>query len=75
MPGAIGNARGVDLNSANEQELANVGGIGNERAHDIVQHRPFRSWEEVKRIPGFSDTLVSDLQQAGATLGGDSRSR
>jgi DNA uptake protein ComE-like DNA-binding protein len=66
---AIGDAKGVDLNSASEEELENVGGLGRERARRIVQNRPFRSWDEVKRIEGFSDKLVADLQNAGATIG------
>ncbi len=73
MPGAIGDANGIDLNSASEQDLARVGGIGQERARRIVDARPFRSWDDLKRVEGFSDTLVNDLRQAGATLGGSSR--
>jgi len=69
MSSAIGNANNVDLNSASEQELENVGGLGRERARRIVQSRPLNSWDDVKRIEGFSDGLVEDLRQAGATLG------
>ncbi len=69
MPGAIGDAKGVDLNSASEQELEQVGGLGRERARRIIQQRPIRSWDDVKRIEGFSDKLVQDLQQAGARIG------
>ncbi len=50
MPGAIGNAGGVDLNSASEQELECVGGLGRERAQRIIQQRPFNSWDDVKKI-------------------------
>ncbi len=67
--GAIGKASGVDLNSADEQDLERVGGLGRERARRIVENRPFDSWDDVKRIEGFGDTLVSDLQKAGATIG------
>ncbi len=71
MPGAIGDANGVDLNTASEQELERVGGLGQDRARRIVQQRPFQSWEDVKnKIEGFSDKLVEDLKQAGATIGG-----
>ncbi len=70
MPGAIGDAGGVDLNTANEQELERVGGLGRERAQRIVQSRPFSSWDDVKKIEGFSDKLVQDLRQAGARIGG-----
>jgi DNA uptake protein ComE-like DNA-binding protein len=73
MSGAIGDARNIDLNSSSEQELANVGGIGSQRARSIVENRPFRDWEDLKRVEGFSDTLVNDLRQSGATLGSQSR--
>lgn len=69
MPGAIGEARGVDLNTASVEELERVGGIGRERAERIVRERPFNSWEDLKRIEGFSDKLINDLREAGATLG------
>ncbi len=67
--GAIGKASGVDLNSADEQELETVGGLGRERARRIIENRPFNSWDDVKRIEGFGDTLVNDLQRAGAMIG------
>jgi DNA uptake protein ComE-like DNA-binding protein len=68
MASAIGDAKGVNLNSASPEELDRVGGLGQERARRIVESRPFRSWDDLKRVEGFSDTLVNDLKQAGATL-------
>ena len=68
MSNAIGNARGIDLNSASEQDLERVGGLGRERAQRIVQSRPFNNWDDVKRIEGFSGKLIEDLRSAGATL-------
>lgn len=74
MPGAIGDANGVDLNSASRDELERVGGLGRERAQRIIESRPLRNWDDVRRIEGFSDKLVQDLRQAGARVGGsDSR--
>ena len=71
MPGAIGDANGVDLNTASQDQLEQVGGLGKERARQIIEARPLNSWEDVKRIEGFSDTLVNDLRQAGARVGSD----
>ncbi|HZU24059.1 MAG TPA: helix-hairpin-helix domain-containing protein [Bryobacteraceae bacterium] len=70
MSSAIGDADGVDLNSASERDLEKVGGLGRERAHRLVENRPLRNWDDVRNIEGFSDKLVSDLQNAGAKLGG-----
>jgi DNA uptake protein ComE-like DNA-binding protein len=75
MPGAIGDAGGVDLNSASQEELEEVGGLGRERAKRIIDARPLRSWDDVKKISGFSDKLVEDLQQAGARISGESGKR
>jgi DNA uptake protein ComE-like DNA-binding protein len=69
MATAIGDAKNVDLNAASEQDLEKVGGLGRERAQRIVRSRPFRSWDDVKSIDGFSDKLVDDLKNAGATIG------
>lgn len=54
MANAIGDANGVDLNSASEQQLEHVGGLGQERARRIVSERPFRNWDDLKRIPGLA---------------------
>jgi DNA uptake protein ComE-like DNA-binding protein len=73
MSNAIGNAEGIDLNQADEQQLEKVGGLGRERARRIVERRPFRTWDDLKSIEGFSDKLVEDLRTSGATLGGPGR--
>jgi len=65
---AIGSANGVNLNKANAEQLEKVGGLGRERAERIVRQRPFEKWEDLKRIEGFSDKLVNDLKNSGATL-------
>lgn len=69
MPGAIGKAHGVDLNTASREQLERVGGLGQDRAERIIQNRPIRNWDDLRRVEGFSETLVEDLKQAGATLG------
>ena len=68
MSSAIGSANGVNLNKANAEQLEKVGGLGRERAERIVRQRPFEKWEDLKRIEGFSDKLVTDLKNSGATL-------
>jgi competence ComEA-like helix-hairpin-helix protein len=70
MKSAIADAKGVDLNSASAEELDRIGGLGHERVQRIIQNRPFQSWDDLKRVEGFSDKLVEDLKNAGATLGG-----
>jgi len=61
----------VDLNEASLEDLEKITGVGRERARDIIEHRPFKSWEDVEKVPGFSKGMVEDLQNSGATLGGE----
>lgn len=65
----------VDLNSASVDELADLPMVGRERAESIVQARPFGSWEDVKRIPGFSAGMVDDLKSGGAQIGSPQKPR
>ena len=60
----------MDLNTASAQELDSVGGLGQDRVRRIIQNRPFRSWNDLKRVEGSGDTLVEELKRKGATLGG-----
>jgi DNA uptake protein ComE-like DNA-binding protein len=59
----------IDLNNASEQELAALPMVGPTRARDLVSNRPFRSWEDLERVPGFSKGMVDDLRSGGALLG------
>ena len=62
--------RVVDLNSSSLEELAELPMIGRERAEAMIQSRPFRSWEDVARVPGISNGIIDDLRSGGATLAG-----
>lgn len=60
----------VDINTASEEELAEFPAIGEERAKTLVKQRPFYDWNEIDDLPGFSPTVVDEIQQEGAYLGG-----
>ena len=65
----------LDLNTATEQELSGIQGIGRDNAKKIVeyrnQHGPFRSWEDLKNVPGMSGGVVMDtLKRHGCTVAG-----
>lgn len=59
----------IDLNTASEDELAQVPQIGRESARSLIDHRPFHSWADVDRVPGFSGGMVENIRQSGGTLG------
>lgn len=61
--------RNVDLNSADEQTLADLPMVGPERAQALIRNRPFDSWAEVEKVPGFDGGMVDDLKSGGANLG------
>lgn len=58
----------VDLNTAPEEELAEVSDIGSQRARKIIeyrnQHGAFSSVDELTKVEGFSTTLKDDLKSA-----------
>ena len=65
----VRNASGVGLNTASEEQLSIEVGLGPERTSRILASRPFRSWDDVKRVEGLTDAIVEALQREGAVLG------
>lgn len=62
--------RVVDLNTAPEKELADLPMVGPKRARALIEARPFRSWDDVEKIPGFDAGMLDDLKSGGAQIGG-----
>jgi len=64
----------LDLNTATEQELMMVQGLSKDYARKIVeyrnQHGQFKSWEDLKRIPGMPGNMLDTLKRHGSTVGG-----
>jgi competence ComEA-like helix-hairpin-helix protein len=67
-------SKNIDLNTATEQELANVQGMGKDTAKKIMDYRSqngsFKSWEDLKKIPGISGATLDTLRRNGFTIGG-----
>ena len=67
-------SKNLDLNTATEQELSAIQGIGKDNAKKIVEYRnengPFESWEELKHLPVMSASVVDTLKHHGCTVGG-----
>ncbi|KUY98863.1 competence protein ComE [Burkholderia territorii] len=75
MFGAIASAwAAVDVNSANEDALVGIKGIGPARAKAILDergaHGPFRNAEDLaSRVKGMGGQTVERLQREGLTIG------
>lgn len=58
----------VDVNTATEQELMTLPGVGPARAQAIIQHReqhgPFRSLDDLDAVPGIGPATLRGLQGA-----------
>jgi phosphatidylserine/phosphatidylglycerophosphate/cardiolipin synthase-like enzyme len=54
----------VNLNTATQQELAALPGVGAKLAEQIIlarQKQPFTSWEDVEKVPGYKANLKQKL--------------
>ena len=59
----------IDLNTANEQELAQIPWIGGELARQLIRRRPFGDMDDVRRVPGMTEDIIDELVRGGATVG------
>jgi DNA uptake protein ComE-like DNA-binding protein len=60
----------LNLNKASYEELSNnLRMVGDTRAHQIIDHRPYKSWDEFKdKVPGISDGMVDDIKKSGGYI-------
>jgi competence protein ComEA len=60
-------AKKLNLNDADVEELTQIRGVGDKIARKIVdyreQHGPFKSCDDLKKIPGFSQTEMEALKK------------
>jgi competence protein ComEA len=64
----------IDLNSAAPQDLERIQTIGREQTRKILeyrtQHGEFKSWDDVKKVPGMTNEMVDSLRRSGFTVNG-----
>ena len=58
-----------DLNYASEQDIQAIEDLTPELAQALVEHRPFQSMDDVRRVPGMTEDMIDILLRAGATVG------
>jgi len=65
MTAPLAAADGVDLNTATQEQLVSLPGIGPSKAKAIIDYRtahPFKSVDEVKNVRGIGDHLYESLK-------------
>lgn len=53
----------INLNKADMEDLQKVTGLGHTRAQHIFEHRPYKNWDDVKKVPGFNDQLINTMKR------------
>lgn len=54
--------RTPDINTCNVDELMSIRGIGEKKAHMILENRPFNTYNDIERINGIGKTVVNRLR-------------
>lgn len=67
----------LNLNTASMEDLAKITGISRERAQLLLDYREeygeFRTWDDVRNVPGFSQHVIEELKKKGAAFNGRNR--
>ena len=58
----------VDINTASQKELEKLPGIGPAKAKSIIEHRPYKAKEDLKKVDGIGDKTYKMLE-AEITVG------
>ncbi len=56
----------VDINTANQQQLEAINGLGPAKAKAIIDYRsksgPFKSVDDIKKVPGIKDGVFKQIK-------------
>lgn len=70
-PGSLSSPGKVNINTASQQELETLPGIGPARGQAIIRERekngPFRSVDEITRVPGIGQVTLENLRDLVTT--------
>lgn len=61
--------RSIDLNKATLDELFKIKMVGKLRGQRLFENRPYKSWDDVAKVPGISVGMLSGLKKCGAQVG------
>jgi hypothetical protein len=52
----------IDVNSATQEKLVTIQGIGDELARRIIEKRPFRSVHDLTIVPGIGEKVLASIR-------------
>ncbi len=52
----------IPINTASQAKLQTLPGIGEKRASDLIDQRPYQTLEELKEKGGLSDKIIADIK-------------
>jgi competence ComEA-like helix-hairpin-helix protein len=62
----------VDMNTVDQAALERIQGVGPNLASKVIDYReqngPFKTWDDLKKIPGMSPAMIDNLQRQGVTI-------
>ena len=65
-PVSESNNKMININSATQEELMTLSGIGESKAKDIITYRTenaFTSIEDIKNVPGIGESLFAKIKE------------
>lgn len=61
----------ISINTATEEELSTLTGIGQSKAKQIIEYRntngPFKTIEDIKQVPGIGDSIYAQIKDSITT--------
>lgn len=65
----------VDLNDSTAEDLMSIPGVGAATAARIIEHRPFKSVDDLGRVPGFGLRTIENLREYVYVAGAETNVR
>ena len=59
----------LDLNTASVKDLSRVSGVNLKDLERLVENRPYRDWDHVRRASNLDEASILKLQSGGAIIG------
>ena len=60
--------RTIDLNTAKAEEIGSLPALSPALTRTLVENRPFETWDEIGRLPGFDRNKIEELKKGGAEI-------